>query len=292
LRSLLPRLKTILNSEYCAEKHPQTRHEFALPNKGCYVTILSAMLRLCLLACTILPVRVTAGDLVFAQNFLTGSKQIVTYPVGDPTHMTVVGPLLDSLAGMDFDPGAHVLWAIDITTQTLGTIDQQTGVYAPTVALQGDCCVNAFSIDPVSGIFYVSRSNEFVYTLDPASGESVLVAAGAPAGTQITALAIDCAGRFYAITGIANSGSMYQVHLDAAPTFVGSPAYASATSLEFDNDTGALYGWFNASGDDTSTHGVVDAATAQVSQTALVEGKYRMAIRNTCFRIFTDDFEA
>ena len=38
-------------------------------------------------------------------------------------------------------------------------------------------------------------------------------------------------------------------------------------------------------------HGTVDPATAVVAATSQLAGKYRMAIRNTCFRVFTDDFE-
>lgn len=249
-----------------------------------------------LLACIfalLAPTHALGADQAFAQNFLAGSKQIVRFPVGDPAAMTVVGPLTDTLSGMDFDPGANVLWAVNFTTQTLGTIDETTGVYASTVTLQDPCCISAFTVDPVDGTFYVSRGDEFIYTLNAVSGTTIKVAAGAPAGAQITALAMDCGGRLFAANGDPNAGDIYEAHLDADPTLVGNPGYVSATSLEFDNDSGTLYAWFflSGGGNTVSTHGTVDSATAQVSQTSLLSGRYRMAVRNTCFRIFIDDFE-
>jgi len=244
------------------------------------------------LASAISPGRGLGADQVFAQNFLTGSKQIVRFPVGNPSAMVVVGPLTDTLAGMDFDPSANVLWAINFTTQSLGTIDRVSGAFTSAVALQGDCCIKAFTIDPVAGTFYVSKGDAFLYSLDRSSGVATLVAAAAPSGAQVTALAMDCSGRLLAVDGDPNAGNIYEVHLDASPALVGNPGYVGATSLEFDNDTGALYGWFNVSGSDASTHATIDPATAQPSQASQLPGKYRMAVRNTCFRIFAGDFES
>jgi len=245
-----------------------------------------------LLAAGAWPARVLGADQAFAHNYLTGSKQIVRFPVGNPVAMNVVGPLTDSLAGMDFDPAANVLWAINITTQSLGTVDRSSGAFTTTVALQGDCCINALTIDPVSGTFYVSKGDAYVYSLDPSTGATTLLAAAAPAGAQITALAMDCNARLFALDGTANSVNLYLVHLAGSPTLIGSPGLAKATSLEFDNDNGTLYGWFNDTGSDVSTHATVDTATAQLSQTSQLSGRYRMAVRNTCFRIFASDFES
>lgn len=234
-----------------------------------------------------------SADLAFAQNFLTGQKQIVTYPVGDPTNMTVVGPQADTFGGMDFDPAANVLWAINFATHTLGTVNQATGAYAQTAVLM-ESTINRLTIDPVSGRFYVSKGDHYVYSLDPASGETILLGTGAAAGTAITALAADCSGRLLAF---ASNGTdpdvLYQAHLGVSEaTVVGSPGYTGATSLEFDNNTGILYAWFNSGGADTgSWHGTIDATTAQISQVSSVNGRYKMAIRSEC-SIFADDFEA
>lgn len=248
---------------------------------------------ICVLA-IVSPVRALATDHAFAQNFLSGSKQIVRYPVGDPSAMILVGPLTDTLSGMDFNPGASVLWAINFTTQTLGTVDLSSGAYAPSVALQDPCCISAFTVDPVSGTFYVSRGDEFIYILDPTNGATSKVAAGAAAGAQISALAMDCNGRMLAANGDPNAGNIYEVDLAGSPTLLGNPGFASATSLEFDNDTGVLYGWFFASGggNTASNYTSVNPTTAAASLISQVNGKFRMAVRNTCFRIFTADFES
>ena len=108
-----------------------------------------------------------SSDLVFAQNFLSGQKQIVTYPVGDPANMVVIGPQTDAFLGIDFDPGASVLWAINSATHTLGTVNQATGAYTQMVALE-DPSIDTLTIDPVSGEFYVSNGDRFIYT--PRSG--------------------------------------------------------------------------------------------------------------------------
>jgi len=239
------------------------------------------------------PAGALGSDLVFAQNFLTGQKQIVTYPVGDPANMAVVGPQTDTFVGLDFDPTANVLWAINLTTHTLGTVNQATGAYTQTIALV-DSSIHGLTINPVSGEFYVSKNDRYIYSLDPATGETTLLGTGAAAGAAISALAADCSGRLFALAGNGTDpDALYQAHLGVSDaTLVGSPGYTGATSLEFDNNTGILYAWFNSGGANTgSWHGTIDATTAAISQISAVEGRYRMAIRNRC-SIFTDGFEA
>lgn len=232
-------------------------------------------------------------DLVFAQNFLAGTKQVVTYPVGDPGNMTVLGPLTDTLAGMDFDPGVSTLWAIDSTTHALGTVNQSTGAFAQTVGLL-DPAINAFTIDPVGGTFYVSKGDDALYALDPASGETIQVGTAAPGDMFIRALAADCSGLVFALANDGTGGSdmLYRSHPDLSEhTLIGPTGYAGANSLEFDNRSGTLYAWFSASGDISSTHVTLDTTTGVASHQSLVSGRYRMAIRNEC-SIFMDDFEA
>jgi DNA-binding beta-propeller fold protein YncE len=235
------------------------------------------------------------ADLAFAHNFLAGSRQIVSFPAGNPSVMAVVGPQMDLFTGMAFSPDASVLWAINITSQTLGTLSQATGAFTPVTPLQAPCCISAFTIDPVHGTFYVSKSDHLVYELNPTTGATVLLALGAFANAQITALAMDCGGRLFAADGL-DQGSIYRVRFDANPTLVGTTGISRPTSLSFDNSNGVLYGWFNPGGvDGISTHGVVDTSTAQVSATSVISGRYRMAMRNACsldqLQILVDGFE-
>jgi hypothetical protein len=256
------------------------------------VNVTNRLLRAAAALVGVLPSAAHSTDAVYAQNFLTGSKQIVSYPVGNPGGMSVVGPLTDTLIGMDFDPGANVLWAINFATHALGTVNQSTGVFSQTVLL-ADTDIKAFTIDPVDGTFYVSRGDHYIYHLDATSGQTTLLGTGAAAGTAISALAADCSGGLYAF---ASNGVdldvLYRTNLgssDATP--IASSGYQGATSLEFDNHTGTLYAWFNASGNTDSTHATINKMTAAASQTAAASGKYRMAIRNEC-PIFLDGFEA
>ena len=248
-----------------------------------------------MLALLVVSPEAPAVDLVFAHDFLAGSRRIVTYPVATPAAMAQVGLLDVVLAGMDFDPAAGVLWAFNIATQSLGTINQATGAFTPVVAYQGGGNVSAFTIDPVAGKFYVSKTDEFIYELSPTTGQTTTLAQGAPAESQISALAFDCKGRLFAVDGRTDFGNMYQVNFSGNPVLIGFPGLVSARSLEFDNQTGNLYAWFNASGADFSTHARVNPANAQLSEQAVLAGRYRMAIRNVCsaeqLRLFGDGFE-
>ena len=240
---------------------------------------------------SVAPTLTMSADLAFAKV----STKIVSFPIGDPTNSIDVGPLADSLTGMDFDPAANVLWAINFTTQTVGTVNQSTGAYTSSAMLQGGCCITAFTIDPVAGTFYVSKGDQDVYSLDRVSGETILQGFGSPAGTSIAALAFDCSGRLFALAGNGTDlPNLYQAHLGVGnPVLIGTPGYSGPTSLEFDNRSGVLYAWFlpPGGGNTTSTHVTIDTATGLATPIAQLDGRYRMAIRNEC-SIFADDFEA
>jgi hypothetical protein len=235
------------------------------------------------------PALAQAADLAFAKV----STQIVSFPVGDPGNATPVGPLADSLSGLDFDPGTDVLWAINFTGHTLGTISQSTGAYTPAVMV--DSGITAFTIDPVAGTFYVAKGDPYVYSLDPVTGQTTLQGSGAAAGSAIAALAVDCGKRLFALAGNGiDLPDLYQAHLGVGdPTLIGPSGYSGPTSLEFDNHSGVLYAWFlpPGGGNTTSTHVTIDAATGQATPIASLDGRYRMAIRNEC-PIFADGFEA
>jgi len=239
----------------------------------------------CVFALTAPTVAVGAG-LAFAKV----STQVVSFPAGDPSSAISVGTLTDTLSGMDFDPAAQVLWAINFTGQTLGTVNQSTAAYTPTVALQGGCCITAFTIDPVDGTFYVSKTDALIYSLDQVSGQTTVRGYGALAGDVISALAADCSGHLFALAGT----NLYQAHLGVDnPALIGSPGFAGPTNLEFDNQTGILYAWFlpTGGGNTTSTHVVIDVATGHGTATAQGDGRYRMAIRSEC-SIFANGFDA
>src|SRR5574337_2000297 len=141
---------------------------------------------------------------------------------------------------MDFHPGTNVLWAINFTTHALGTVNQTTGVFTQATVL-ADSSISAFTIDP-DGTLYVSKSDNFIYSLNPASGETVMLGVGAPADSSIRALAAACSG---AVFVLANNGTgsdtLYRFEPSASNySLVGSTGYSGATSVEFDNHGGTL----------------------------------------------------
>jgi hypothetical protein len=247
----------------------------------------------CVLAVLAIPEHARGGDIAFAQRVTATSKEIVSFPVGNPGAASVIGPQADTLSGMDFDPQANVLWAIDFTTHQIGTVNQSTGAFTSSATLQGACCFNSFAIDPVSGIFYGAKGDdEGMYSIDPLSGAEVLVLDVVAPGWAVTALGIDCAG--HGVAAAVNSvgdEQLYRWQFDGNVTLAGVTGYSHATALEFDNQSGALYGWFGTTA--ASTHATIDPATAQTSQASVLEGRYRMAIRNSCTSdvIFSNGFD-
>jgi hypothetical protein len=230
-----------------------------------------------------------AVDVAFAHNFLTGSKQVVSFPVGSPSNQSLVGAQPDTFIGMDFDPAGNVLRAVNFTAQSIGTINTSTGAYTSAAPLQGGCC-SAFTIDPLTGDAYAAIGND-LYRIDTANAAVTQIAEIA-AAVQITALAVDCAGHGYAYATDGMGDLALYRWLDVASAPVGPAGYTGATSLEFDNVSGTLYAWFNASGATSSTHVVVNPDTAVESSATVLEGRYRMAIRNSCDpTIFADGFE-
>ena len=248
----------------------------------------SMLVSACVFA-SVAPTVALSADTAFAK---VGS-QIVTFPVGDPSNATPVGTLADSLSGMDFDTGPNVLWAINFTSHTLGTVNQSTGAY--TSAVMVDSGITAFTIDPAAGTFYVAKGDRDVYNLDPVTGQTTLLGFGAEAGVAISALAVDCKGLLFALAGNGvDLPNLYRTHLGVGdPVLIGTPGYSGPTNLEFDNRSGVLYAWFlpPGGGNTVSTHVTIDAATGQATPLTQLEGRYRMAIRNEC-SIFADDFEA
>jgi hypothetical protein len=233
-------------------------------------------------------------DLAFAQRVTASAKEIVSFPVGNPGAATVIGPQPDTLSGMDFDPDANVLWAIDFTTHQIGTVNQTTGAFTSSATLQGACCFNSFTIDPVTGLFYGSKGDGAgMYSIDPLSGAEVFLLNVVAPGWTVAALGIDCSGRGVAAAFDAGGAEqLYQWHLNGDVTLAGVIGYSNATSLEFDNQNGNLYGWFGTTA--ASFHMTIDPETAQTSQESALEGRFRMAIRNRCTsdRIFSDGFDS
>ena len=73
-------------------------------------------------------------DMGYAQDIGYISDNFVSFPLGNFTGQTVVGTSTNAYYAMDFDPSATTLYAINDTTDMLGTIDLATGAFTPLVS--------------------------------------------------------------------------------------------------------------------------------------------------------------
>ncbi|MEO8011609.1 MAG: hypothetical protein ABI650_08205, partial [Dokdonella sp.] len=84
---------------------------------------------------------------------------------------------------------------------------------------------------------------------------------------------------------------LYRWRPSGGAALVGIVALDAITSIESDNRTGRLYAWSSAPGSTFATYARIDTANGNATPIALVEGRFRMAIRNRCDRLFSDGFD-
>jgi len=208
-------------------------------------------------------------DVGFAQDIGYVSDNFVTFPLNDFTGQTVVGTSTNAYYGIDFDPTATVLYALNDTVDQLGTIDLATGAFTGLVSCPpggGAANWTGLAIDPVSGVFYGSTATQ-LFTIDPVTGASTLV--GAYGVTTMIAIAVNGEGLMYGHD--ITSDSIYQVDpATGLATLVGPTGYAAnyAQGMDFDNQDGTLYIWLYI-GSGANVYGTVDLATGAVTPLAV-----------------------
>jgi hypothetical protein len=225
------------------------------------------------------PVSTNAGvspfaptDTGYAQDIGFVSDNFVSFTLNDFPGQTVIGPNTLALFGMDFDPTATILYALDNTGQQLGTIDLTSGAFTaigPSVPL-GAHTWTGLTIDPVNGTFYASSTDgatAALYTLNPATGAATLI------NTQTTTpllidIAMNMSGVMYGHD--ISTDSIYTIDpATAAATLVGPTGYNGnfAQGMDFDNDDGTLY-IFLYIGGGANVYGTVNLATGAVTPLA------------------------
>lgn len=235
----------------------------------------------------------SARDLAYAYNSAAAARQIVTFPVAAPLPFTPLGPQADLLAGIDFDPSATVLHAINLTALSLGTIDTQSGAFTGVAPLAPGCC-SGFTVDPVTGTLY-GNIERTVHRIDPATGALIVVAVIEDRmqleSVPINALTLDCSGQGFATGTLNGTTYLYRWRPSGGAALVGIVPLDVVTSIESDNRTGLVYAWSSASGGTDATYASIDTSNGNATPIALVEGRFRMAIRNPCDRFFSDGFD-
>jgi hypothetical protein len=225
------------------------------------------------------PVSTNAGvspfaptDTGYAQDIGFVSDNFVSFTLNDFPGQTVIGPNTLALFGMDFDPTATILYALDNTGQQLGTMDLSSGAFTaigPSIPL-GAHTWTGLTIDPVNGTFYASSTDgatAALYTLNPATGAATLI------NTQTTTpllidIAMNMSGVMYGHD--ISTDSIYTIDpATAAATLVGPTGYNGnfAQGMDFDNDDGTLY-IFLYIGGGANVYGTVNLATGAVTPLA------------------------
>ena len=207
-------------------------------------------------------------DLGYAQDVGYISNNFVSFNLNNFSGQTVIGTNEAAYYGMDFDPTAEILWALNDTTDQLGTIDLTSGAFTGVVACPpggGASNWTGLAIDPFLGIFYASTGTD-LYMINPATGAATLIG---PFGTSVMIeIAINMNGAMYG-HDIA-SDSIYSIDKSTGTaTIIGSTGYAAnyAQGMDFDNQDGTLY-IFLYIGSGANVFGTVNLSTGDVTPLA------------------------
>ena len=197
------------------------------------------------------------------------TSTLVTFPLNNFTGQTTVGSITAPYYGIDFDPSAEVLYALNDTTDQLGTFDLTTGVFTGLVpCAPGGGATNwtGLSIDPTTGVFYGSTATN-LYIIDPATGNSTLV--GAFGTTLMIDIAVNTDGQMYGHD--IGTDSIYSINpATGMATLIGPTGYLAnyAQGMDFDNTDGTLYIFLYQSGG-ANVYGTVNLATGDVTPLAV-----------------------
>ncbi len=218
-------------------------------------------------------------DIGFAQDIGYISDNFVSFTLNDFPGQTVIGTQSDSYYGMDFDPSATTLYALNDTSGELGTIDLTTGAFTGLVPCVAPVDIwTGLTIDPVSGVFYASDATD-LYTIDPATGNYTLIG---PFGTSLMIdIAMNTNGEMYGHD--IGTDSIYSIDpTTGVATLIGPTGYNAnyAQGMDFDNDDGTLY-IFLYIGGGANVFGTVDLSTGAVSPLAVDDptGEFEGAVQ-------------
>ncbi|MBN1967678.1 MAG: hypothetical protein JW910_23680, partial [Anaerolineae bacterium] len=221
------------------------------------------------------------SDTGYAQDIGYVSDNFVSFTLNNFSGQTVVGTNTAAYYGMDFDPSATTLYALNDTTDQLGTIDLTTGAFTALVPCApggGAANWSGLTIDPITGVFYGSTATD-LYVINPATGNSTLVGAFGP--TMMIDIAMNTVGEMYG-HDIATD-SIYQINpATGAATLIGATGYPAnfAQGMDFDNSDGTLY-IFLYQGGGANIYGTVNLTTGAVTPLSVSapQGEFEGAIQ-------------
>ncbi|MEZ4645933.1 MAG: FixG Ig-like domain-containing protein [Chloroflexota bacterium] len=210
-------------------------------------------------------------DMGFAHD-IRNTDNLVQFTLNDFPNQTVLSQNTGAIYAYDFDPTLTTLYAIDNTTQELGTMDMATGVFTAIGASVPPTDHNwtGLAIHPVDGTMYASSGGGGVstlHTIDPATG-AVTTIGDMPGLALAIDIAINAQGELY--THDISADAIYQVDpATAAVTLVGPTGFNAsfAQGMDFDNNDGTLY-VFLYIGSGANVYGTVDLTNGAVTPLA------------------------
>lgn len=220
-------------------------------------------------------------DLGYAQDIGYVSQNFVSFNLNNFTGQTVIGTNEAAYYGIDFDPTAEILWALNDTTDQLGTINLSSGAFTGVVACPpagGATNWTGLAIDPATGIFYASTATN-LFTINPATGVATQI--GTFGTSLMIAIAINFNGAMYGHD--IGTDSIYSINKSTGTaTLIGSTGYNAnyAQGMDFDNQDGTLY-VFLYIGSGTNVFGTVNLSTGAVTPLATNAplGEFEGAVR-------------
>lgn len=218
-------------------------------------------------------------DTGYAQDIGYISDNFVSFTLNNFTGQTVLGTSTNVYYGMDFDPSATTLYALENATAQLGTINTANGAFTPLVAAPAPGgSWTGLSIDPTDGTFYASTATG-LYTLNPTTGASTLVG-NFTGPTLMIDIAVGPDGMMYGHA--IDTDAIYTINkATGASTLVGPTGYNAnfAQGMDFDNGDGTLY-IFLYQGSGANVYGTVNLSTGAVTPlaTSAPQGEFEGAI--------------
>lgn len=238
----------------------------------------------------------TIGDTTYQFNMRatgTGADSLQSFLLPNANTATIIGPQTGNIYGLEFDPVASKIWAVNDLLQ-IGELNKTTGAFTSGATITGVATGQSptgLAFQTAASPFYLSTSDGIdsqLYTVDPVTGVATLV------GNMGIALAIDIAinasGQMYAHDIAVDS--LFSVNTaTGVATLIGPTGVAAnfAQGIEFDKTTGVLYGWLYE-GAGVNRFATLDLATGAATTVATpLPGEYEGATTPVSLQSFSVD---
>jgi hypothetical protein len=236
------------------------------------------------------------GDTTYQFNMRgsgTGADSLQSFLLPNANTATIVGPQTGNLYGLEYDPVAQKLWAVN-DTFGLGELNKTTGVFTSEVTITGVAAAHTptgLAIQNAASPFFLSTSDgttSHIYTVVPATGVATLV--GDTTLPLVIDIAINASGQMYAHEISADNIHTINTTTGAA-TLVGPTGVNAnfAQGIEFDKGTGVLYAWLYE-GAGVNRFATINLATGAATTVATpLAGEYEGATTPVSLQAFSVD---